>query len=442
MKSKVFDIWYRLSSSLWFVPSLMVALSIGLWYGMGRLDAYLIEQSFSLGWIFSSGVEGTRSILSTIAGSIITVAGVVFSITIVVLSQLAGQFGPQLVKSFMQDKSTQIALGIFSATFIYSLLALSSVRNTNGDSPSQAATALALLLALASIGVLIRFIHGMARSVESNRIIAAVVKEMNASLDRVFPSGPPKGPLGRDMAMDTALDNIDTVGCAVIASKSGFLQAVDLGRLVRIAEESDVVINVRFSPGEFIPWKAELVSLWPAECADENLSVKIRRAFVIGDERTTEQDIELSIERLSMIAARALSPSINDTYTAVICLRWLGVMLCQIAERSFLEPYHYDKEKRLRIITRPVRFSAFVSAAFDEIRHSAGSPEVFVGLLENIDTVSRFIKSPEDRDNLVRHARDIEFYSRRKLSGGDLQKVENKCRHTLHKLAAVQLEKQ
>ena len=428
MSTKLFDIWFRLSSSLWFIPALMVALSIGLWYGMIQLDGFLEESDSPFTWIFASSADGVRALLAAIAGSIITVAGVVFSITIVVLSQSAAQFGPQLVKSFMQDKSTQLTLGIFSATFVYSLLTLGSVRGNGDSTNSQAATALAVLLSLASIGILIRFIHNMARSVQSNRIIAGIIKEMGASIGRVFPASSAKVTETdkKDEFKSFLPDDFDRTARPVLASSNGFIQAIDLHKLLRAAEEKNVILKVRCTPGGFVSWKSALVSAGPVGYLGEDFDERIRKAFVIGDDRTAEQDIEFSIERLSMIAVRALSPSINDPYTASICIRWLGVMLCRLAGLNFHNSLHFDKEKKLRVITEPVSYGEFLDAAFNEIRHSAASPMVFLYLLENIGIISEFINKPDDYSALMRHAGYIEEESRRKLAGHDLQKVKEK----------------
>ncbi|MDD5701798.1 MAG: DUF2254 domain-containing protein, partial [Dehalococcoidales bacterium] len=417
MKSKVFEIWFRFISSLWFIPAIMVISAIILWYVMSLVDATLDEWNISLWWVYSGGLEGARSIFSTIASSIITVAGVVFSITIVVLSQSAGQYGPQLVRSFMQDRSTQIALGTFVATFIYSLLTLGTLRGISGDSPPQAGTTLALLLALASIGVLIQFIHNMARSIQSNRIIARVAKEMNGSINRVFPAGSEHNTADQLKNNETPIpDTFDATARPIFSSQSGFIQAIDLDKLMRVAEKKDLIFKIQFNPGQFVPWKGRLVSAWPAEHVGEKLAESIQKAFTIGDERTTEQDVEFSIERLAMIAVRALSPGINDPYTAIICIKWLGVMLSQLAEHSSLPSYHYDKNAKLRIVTNPVLFSAFADAAFNEIRYSASSPVIFIQLLDVIDLVSNIIKTPQGHDILSKHARDIDYESRQKLT--------------------------
>jgi len=434
VKSRLFDIRYRLVSSLWFIPLLMVVLAMVLWYAMSLVDTDLSERNISFWWFYSGGIEAARSILSTIASSIITVAGVVFSITIVVLSQSAGQFGPQLVKSFMQDRSTQIALGTFVATFIFSLLTLVTLRGISGNSQPQAVTTLALLLALASIGVLINFIHNMARSIQSNRIISAIVKEMNGSIGRIFPSSSESSSSHHPESDKTSLpDTFESTARSVLSTRSGFIQAIDIDKLMQVSARKELILRIRFNPGQFVPWKGRLVSAWPADHMDEKLDRSIQKAFIIGDERTTEQDVAFSLERLAMIAVRALSPGINDPYTATICIKWLGVMLSRLAEQSSLPSYHFDKKGRLRIVTSPVMFSVFADTAFNEIRHSASSPVIFIQLLDAIGAVSNFTEYPQHRI-LLKHSRDIDFESRRKLTGSDLQRVRDKYMEVLKKL--------
>ncbi len=141
-----------------------------------------------LGWIYTRGPDGARAVLSTIAGSMITVAGVVFSVTIVALSLASNQFGPRLLRNFMRDRGNQIVLGTFVATYLYCLLVMRTVQGMDGSQfvPHLSVT-VAILMAVASLGVLIYFIHHVAVSIQAPELIANVAHELHEAIDRLFP---------------------------------------------------------------------------------------------------------------------------------------------------------------------------------------------------------------------------------------------------------------
>ncbi len=396
----------------------MVALSIGLWYLMTWVDTVLGEEGVTLWWVSFGGVESARSILSTIASSTITVAGVVFSITIVVLSQSASQFGPQLVKNFMQDRSTQLTLGVFSGTFIYSLFMLSSLRGATGETLPQSGITVALLLAATSIVFLINFIHAMAKSIQSNRTISAVIRELDRSVQRAFPEpSEEEGSVHMQVVLPADFENR---AIPIITVNPGFLQTNDMAKLITIAEKKDLIISLAHIPGDFVPFRGELGLAWPREHLDDRVLRDLRGAFIIGDERTTEQDIRLSIERLAMIATRALSPSVNDPYTAGICVDWLGSSLCRLAERTVPEPAHYDGSGRLRVMSRPLGLGDMLDIAYIQIRHSAESPLVFSTMLNSLAHISVCITSLEDRNALMHNIRLTRIAMEKKVPPHDL----------------------
>ncbi len=418
MITRLFGLWYTLRSSLWFTPGLMVAVAIGLSYLMTWVDTFLGKEGITLWWVSFGGVESARSILSTIASSTITVAGVVFSITIVVLSQSASQFGPQLVKNFMQDRSTQLTLGVFSGTFIYSLFTLSSLRGATGETLPQTGITLALLLAASSIIFLINFIHVMAKSIQSNRTISAVIRELDHSIQRALPEPSEENDSGHAQVVLPA--DFETQALPIITVNPGFLQTHDIAKLISTAEKNDLIISLAHIPGDFVPYRGELGLAWPREHLDDSVLRDLRGAFNLGNERTTEQDIRLSIERLAMIATRALSPSINDPYTAGICVDWLGSSLCRLAERTAPETAHYDGSGRLRVVTRPLRLKDMLDIAYIQIRHSAGSPLVFGTILNSLAHISVCITRLEDRNALMRNIRLTKLAMEQKIPPHDL----------------------
>ena len=192
MRVRIVSLWEEIRSSYWFVPALMAALSAALSFATIALDEALDREFIiAFGLVWSGGAEGARGLLSTVAGSMITVAGVIFSITIASFAQASSQFGPHLLRSFMRDTGNQIVLGTFIATFVYSLLVLRTVRSdTNGgEVVPYVSVTLSMLLALASLGLLIYFIHHTSRSIQAPVVISAVADDLLESIDRLFPAG-------------------------------------------------------------------------------------------------------------------------------------------------------------------------------------------------------------------------------------------------------------
>ncbi len=181
MRTRILNIWHSFRSSYWFVPTIMTILAIFAAVITTTIDATLSETNAQhLDWLYKGGSEGARTILSTVAGSMITIAGVVFSITVVVLSLASTQFGPRLLSNFMGDTGTQVVFGTFIATFVYCLFVLRVVRSVDSFSftPHLSVT-FAFLMALAGSAVLIYFIHHIAASIHVDSVVTAVYRDLN-----------------------------------------------------------------------------------------------------------------------------------------------------------------------------------------------------------------------------------------------------------------------
>jgi len=410
MKIKIRNIISRLQASFWFLPGLMAAAAIFLSFITTAIDRiFLYRVGAQHWWIYGGGPDGARTILSVIAGSMITVAGVVFSITIVVLSLASSQFGPRLIRNFINLKANQMVLGTFVATFIYGVLVLRTVNNAVEARfvPNLSVTT-AIVMSLLSLGVLIYFIHNISESIQAHNIIVRVRNDLDKAVDRVFPQkidqeqNRSRGLIKRRYDIPTICDR---EVCQIKAERSGYLQAADNDALMQIAVEENLLIHLGYRPGNFITRGSVLVTVWPGKRIDEKLSKKINAVFIVGAERTLEQDVEFAISQLVEIAVRALSPGINDPITAITCIDWLGAILCQLANRKMPPSHRYDENNRLRIICKPLVFEGMVDAAINMIRQNSRSvAAVSIHLLETIATVATQTFRNEDRAALLRHA--------------------------------------
>ncbi len=431
MKPLLLKYWERFRSSFWFLPALMTAGAAALAFAAVALDrAKTGEWLQTLSWVYTGGAEGASSVLGTIAGSMITIAGVVFSMTLVALSLASSQLGPRLLRNFMSDITNQVVLGTFVATFVYCLLVLRTIRY-----PGEAAfvphlsVTLGLILAITNVGVLIYFIHHISRSIQADVMVARLGRELITAVDHLYPErlgrGAPKIPI--DPSEAGLPEAFDQEARPIHAAENGYIQSIEPDALMRLAAEEDVLFRVQQRPGSYVVAGRPLVLAHPGGRVTDQLTARVNAAFLLGTQRTPEQDIEFAVNQLVEIAVRALSPSLNDPFTAIRCVDRLGSALCRLAERDTPSPYRFDDQNRLRVIAPVVTFSTIVDAAFNKIRLNAGSSTaVAVRLLDTITVIADSVRRPEDYATLRRHAKMIVRGAREEFPEGEDRHVVEK----------------
>lgn len=412
MRAQIFKYWDRIQSSFWFVPAVMAASAVAVAFISVTLDETVKDWSvLGLNWIFSGDAEGAATILGTVAGSMITITGVVFSMTLVALSLTSSQLGPRLLHNFMSDTTTQVVLGTFVSTFLYCLLILRTVRRAE-EAPfvPHLSVSLAVLFAVVSVAVLIYFIHHVSVSIQANEIMARVGTELNEGIERLFPSrigsGGPRV-LARQPSADF-LDAFDRTARPLCAGGDGYLQFIDADGLIALAAQENLVIRLARRPGHYIVADCPLAMVWPENRLSDTIKERIHTAFALGSQRTPGQDIEFSVNQLVEIAVRALSPGVNDPFTAITCVDHLGSALCRLAQRALPSPYRHDSQDQLRLIAPVVTFAEMTDAAFNQIRqYGRSSAAVTLRMLDMIAVIAEFANRPEERAALLRHAEMI-----------------------------------
>lgn len=439
MKVQIFKTWDRVRASFWFLPAVMAAGAMVLATATVALDKPATDWlTLHWGWTFTSGAEGVSALLGAIAGSMITIAGVVFSMTLVVLSLASSQLGPRLLRNFMRDTTIQTVLGTFVATFLYCLLVLRTIRRADEIAfvPHLSVT-LCVLLAVVSVWVLIYFIHHVSISIQVNEIVARVAKELIESIERLFPEGIGRG--APQVAAQTPdaefLGTFDQDARPLGSAGDGYLQFVDGDALMALALQEDLVIRLERRPGHYVVAGRPLVRVWPGDRVTDQLVDLVNSVFALGNQRTSGQDIEFAIDQIVEVAIRALSPGVNDPFTAMTCVDHLGAALSRLAQRDMPSPYRYDTEGQLRVISPVFSFIDVTDAAFNLIRqHGRSSAAVTIRLLDTIAVVAESVDRPEDRAALLRHARMIGRGAGEGLpEDEDRRAVEERCQ------AAIQL---
>ena len=387
--TRVTALWARLNSSFWFVPAVMAAVAVALSYLFIQVDSLLdVEEIEDPSAIFTFGPEGARSILSVIASSMITVASLIFSITMLSLQLASSQFGPRVLGNFMRDRANQIVLGTFISTFLYCLFVLRSVRGMEDTSfVPHLAVAFGVLLAAVSVAVLIYFIHHIATSIRVETLLANLAIEGCAAVDRLFPEHLGEGP--EDDTDNTPAqrlpDDFDRSTRQIAADSGGYVQNIGADVLMRIATERDLVLRIDATPGQFVTTGTCVITAYPRDRVSDETCEDLRGAVVIDRNRTTHQDLEFAIRQIVEMAQRALSPGINDPTTALYCIDRLGEVLGRLAGRNLPAPVREDKRGQLRIVTEVVVFEDVACRAFAAIaRYGITDVDVVTRLAETI----------------------------------------------------------
>lgn len=360
----------RLRQSLWAIPLLAVVIAL-----VAAEAAVWISSQASPGWVpfvFSGGPDAAQALLQAIAGSVITVAGVTFSVTIIALQLTSTQFSPRVLRNFIRDRASQTVFATFLATFVYTLVVLGSVRTgSDGQDPSVPLLAIAgaFFLTLVSIGMLAYFIHHVAHTIQVSEITRSVGVETLETLRREWSDDGP----GRE-----PMPSRDAEEATIRSREGGYLTYAAHERLVRLALEADAVIRLHLAPGQWISVGRPLLSVSPPDACDR-FTKDPRDEVKLGPQPTLQQDVSFGVRQLVDVALKALSPSLNDPSTAVNCIHRLTEVLLEAGRRLDPPTVHRDVQGTVRLLAPQHDFAALVGLAFDQIR-SFGGERLYVAL--------------------------------------------------------------
>jgi len=398
---------YNIRTGFWFLPAVISALAVVLAPIVLAIDRSLPNDwAPAIDWLFQANPDGSRLFLSTIAGSMMTVTSLVFSLTLLTLTMASSQFGPRLITSFTRDRLNQVVLGTFLATFIYALLVLGAIRGgEDGGFVPQLSIAISLLLAIASFGLLIMFIHHVSTSIQADAVIAAVAADLKSSIDAVFEeieeSGSKDEPT-RECPEDPA-EAED--GRGLVWNKEGYIQTIDYESVVELAAEYDVALRLFARAGHFVVSGERMAAVAPGDRVDEHFERRLRNASVVGRKRTMTQDVEFALASLVELALRALSPGINDPHTAIVCIDRIGAALVHATKRGIPDSVLADAEGVGRVLVMPVHYAGLLDTAFNEIRQTAsGNVAILIRLLDALTRIAKFTRDDSQHRAVRRHA--------------------------------------
>lgn len=412
--AKIANWWENACSSLWFIPALLVLAAAGLSWALLTIDdAFGADIHERAPWLFGGTASAARSLLSTIAGSFITVVAVAFSVTIVALQQAASQYTPRILRTFTSDRGNQVVLGTYIATFTYALLIMRQVRErTEGQDAFVPALSISMAIALALIGLglLVYFIHHVSQSLQVSAIYTSITREVEGHIEKLFPStfgrASVEPPEPRVLAQETARyrRGAETV---VESGAAGYLRRIDEGQLVEAADGEAHLVWVEPRIGDFVERGAALARIWADDPLPKEQYQQVRAAFVLDVDRSLHQDLLYGIRQIVDIGLKALSPGVNDPTTAEQCLDHLGSILAQLAEREFPSPVRRTEQRPLYVFNRP-SFGDYAHASLSQLREAAeGQSHVTLHFLEVLRKLADRVPTPERAAPLRSQAEDV-----------------------------------
>lgn len=402
MYTRLLNIWTSFRSSFWFVPSLLLVVVTCAAFGLIHFDKIYGQVMVTAFPMFEMSPPAARSILSSIVGAMVSTTGVVFSITIVALSLASSQFGSRLIRTYRNRKTTHFTLGIFVSTSLFCILVLSSIREVDDYRfVPTTSVVVGILLTVVCLGTLVYYIHDMSMAIQAPNVIQHSADDLDLAIDRLFPEsfgerGPGEECQDSDNPLHATLkDRVNRPCFSFKSSQVGYLQAIENETLMKVANDENIIIRLLIRPGDFLGRDREVVEVWRiARSADDDLNrlketvcSAIENCLIVGAARTHIQDIRHAFDELVDIAVRALSPGVNDPFTAVNCVDRIHSALVVLQDRKIPSAYRFNDEGELRIIAQPVGVDECIEGSLGMIENYASKDPLVADRIKAVKQV-------------------------------------------------------
>ncbi|QGJ69017.1 DUF2254 domain-containing protein [Planctomycetales bacterium 10988] len=425
MWTKLENLWNSLQESFLFVPAAICVAAMMLANAMMLIDYIPSADEWTTLLGFEGGPEGARQVLATIAASMITVAGVVYSILMVALTVASSQFGPRLLKTFFRDTISQVAFGVFNGTFIYCLLILRTIRQGENAFVPHLSVTVGIILAVLCMGILVLFINHISLALQAGSVIDHVSRELNVSIKRFCNKcSSQKNVFELTNEEKEQLESVAHSKFTEIPSQArGYIQAIDYEGLVHAAKCHHLTFTVKVIVGDYIIRDQCLLTYQGATDEHEKIVNTVNAAFVFGWERTRGQDIRFPINQLVQLGLRALSPAINDPITGTMVLDRLEEAFVALAEADLPRNYHLDQEKQIRVVARIPSYTELTLSAFNQLRQSGNDNlEFCCRFMEALTAIAKSTKATEFHTALKTQAEAVMEVAQQKLPASTDQK--------------------
>ena len=420
--------WLAIKASYWFIPAVLTLAALALALITIRLDrTWGPEWLASFAWFEGSRPEGARAQLTVIASAMIAISSTVFAITIAAVAYASGNYGPRLLTNFMNDRGNQVSLGVFVATFVYNLMVLRTVRDSEDvPAPDQAAAEavtafvpqLSILVsgasALLAVAVLVFFLHHIPASIRINTVLGGIGRRLIEDIEKRFPL---------DGESDEPRDAPEAR--ALTAPRSGYVEIIDFAGLDQLAREHELRLALRIRTGDFIHPHLPVVEVGGE--VDDQIAERILNCFSLGNSRTPTQDLEFLIDELVEIGVRALSPGINDPFTAVTAMHWMAAALAKLADRDLCAGPEQSDYDRSRVFPVADDFAHYLRRSFGAMRPAAATdPSAAKVFLDSVHGVALGAASAHRRTMLAEEAVRLVRQAEKELKGPALDEVQSR----------------
>ena len=399
------DYWRIFLNTFWFVPGLVSLVGPLLAIIFLNLDHYF--KPVRMMFIFSGGVTEANTILSTIAGSLITVAGLAFSITIVVLQLVSSQYTPRALRGFLQDRVTQAVAGGFFAIFAYSLIVLAAVRESSSADPGFLpilSITIAIGLGFLGLALLLIFVHHTGRVIQVSDIAAHLTTQTIQAIDQLpYAHWDSEAFQGEKVSQRIQTWYTEEEPARIRATRPGYVQRIELAHLLRSRLFTGLHLRLLVCPGDFVTEETLIAEMWPVQAANEELRRTIHKNIIVERERDISQDVRFGVRQLADIALRALSPAINDPTTGVLCIKYLQAVFEHLVDSSpQMGSYHFVGESGGLEIRQPA-FQEYLEVFLEIKLYAGGNVRVIETLLialAKVTEIAARLKKQEYQDLL------------------------------------------
>ncbi|MEL1249337.1 DUF2254 domain-containing protein [Aurantiacibacter gilvus] len=430
MRAQLLWAWRRLNANYWFYPALFAVLALALAFACIAADrAGWAERLNEVEWLVPARPDGAANMLTVIAGSMIAVASTVFSITIVAVSYASSTYGPRLLTNFMEDKGNQFSLATFIGTFVFAITVLRTVRGEDESASTTvdaAATTLpgfvpqlsllvAFLLMGLSVAVLVYFLNHVPSAIRINQVVRGIGERLMSLIAKTYPERGENGDLARRPE-----------GNPLLAKEAGYVQLIDFEELARMARDCGSQFTLSVRTGDFVHRGLTILQVSGGDCDEERME-ELHGCFTQGAGRTPEQDPEFLIDELVEIGLRALSPGINDPFTAVTALHWLGAATAELGSRKLVKQVCDEDAESCPVHPVPDDFDHYVRRGFGAIRSAvATSPIAARIMLETLQNAAGSVSSDNRRTLLLDEAKRLHEQASLNLRGPDKREVDER----------------
>ncbi len=383
----------ELRQSYWFIPSVIAACAAVLAQISIHFEHVFSSVLGNYGWFYTRDAQGARQLLSTVGGSLITVTGVIFSITLVALTNASSGFGSRILRNFARDTGNKVVLGAFVGTFLYCVLVLRTVIGGEHAFVPNMSVLIAIILAVICFGLLIYFIHHVVEMLQSDNVVANLARNLEETLDRLYPER--FGHSARQQCPPVPAE-FDERSTPIASHTSGYIDSIDTTQLMNAAKESDAIVEVLGRPGDFVIAGATIARIYPGARNSDRMVRKLVDSFSIAPRRGYVQDLGFAFEQLQLVAIRALSPAMNNQILAMTCIDRVVQGLAYLGDRDLPSAFRVDNHGTLRVIAHPISHREAVALATNLIAESAAySPSVTCHAIYRVLRAAEHVRSPD-----------------------------------------------